>query len=382
MSDANGPARTGARADIAGRITELKVSGNLMTLDAGLFCLYQQPGQAPPPADGSGLPGVRISVPPRMHAGAPAARGEVTIRGLHDDGWLGPRDGAALVRVSGGPAQILITVYQSPEHPPECAPRLQVVPLTASEAPARPGDARRGAPEPAALAKAAVSKAAPPRVAHDVLAHIQRTGDVGVGFGQWLGKPGSGAWIEGFAITPQAGLSADDFEYQAVLGRGWLSPWISGGKFCGSRGMALPMLGFNLRLRGKAAERFACEYQASFLDGTRIGPVAAGKSCEAASLSPLEALRIVLHPRDDGRTGAKRAVKPPGKTAAKPAAKPVAKPVAKPAARPAARSAAKASPKPSARPAAKPAAKPARKSAAGRAEAAMAGAKPGPKRGR
>jgi hypothetical protein len=36
------------------------------------------------------------------------------------------------------------------------------------------------------------------------------------------------------------GAQTGDIEYQAVLGRGWLSPWIEGGKFCGSRGMALP----------------------------------------------------------------------------------------------------------------------------------------------
>lgn len=37
------------------RITELRVSGHLMTLDAGLFCVFQSPG-APVAADGSGCP--------------------------------------------------------------------------------------------------------------------------------------------------------------------------------------------------------------------------------------------------------------------------------------------------------------------------------------
>ena len=62
------------------------------------------------------------------------------------------------------------------------------------------------------------------------------------------------AGSKGFAIAPVADGPAEDIEYQAVLGRGWLSPWVEGGQFCGSRGMALPMLGLRVRLRGAGAE--------------------------------------------------------------------------------------------------------------------------------
>jgi len=293
---------------IAGRIAELKVSANLMTLDVGLFCLLQQPGAAAAPKDGSGLPGVRISVPPHATGDGAAARaqGEITIRGLHADGWLGPQDGAALVRVSGRPAQILITVYQSPNHPAEAAPRLQVVPLATEQQQA----------EPAAKAPARASAAKPSSAAvksADIIAHVQHQGDVGVALGEWMGKPGSKSWVEGFAVTPVSGLSADEFEYQAVLGRGWMSPWVSGGKFCGSRGMALPLLGFNLRLRGKAADKFDCTYSASFTDGTRVGPLRAGQACEAQSLAPLEAFQIMLSPRGSAAAGTTRAKAPTAK---------------------------------------------------------------------
>ena len=305
-----------------------------MTLDAGLFCVVQHPGTVLPPQDGSGLPGVRISVAPqaREGAGAPQARagaksvGQVTIRGLHDDGWLGPVDGAALVRVVGGAAQILITVYQSPDHPAEAAPRLQVVPLT--------GAAAGAAPAPVATARSTTTarpaaRAAAPAAAigagQDIVAHIQRVGDVGASLGDWLGTQGSKNWIEGFGITPQKGISAEDIEYQAVLGRDWLSPWATGGKFCGSRGMALPLLGFNLRLRGKAAAAFTCNYSASFVDGTRIGPLRAGQVCETPSISPLEAFQIILSPLTKGAGGKANA-----KGRAKPAAKPAAKSAKKP----------------------------------------------------
>jgi hypothetical protein len=45
------------------RVAELKVSGHLMTLDTGVFCVFQAPG-TPAANDWSGLPGVRISLPP------------------------------------------------------------------------------------------------------------------------------------------------------------------------------------------------------------------------------------------------------------------------------------------------------------------------------
>jgi hypothetical protein len=288
-------------------MVELRVSANLMLLEAGLYCLYQQPGQLPAPQDGTGLPGVRVSLPPNVALGTDA----ITIRGLHPDGWLGPRDGAALVQVRVPAAQVLVTVYQSPAHPAEAAPRLKVVrlepePVTAPEQAAPSQAPGRPATSPA--------KPAEP----DVVAHVQRAGDLGVAFGEWLGIRGSQQWMEGFGLSARPDVGAEDIEYQAVLGRGWLSPWVAAGKFCGSRGMALPLLGFNLRLRGKAAEKYDCTYSATFTDGTEVGPVPAGRACESPSLAPLEALRIDLVPRA-AATPAQPARKPaPAK--AKPAA--------------------------------------------------------------
>jgi len=280
------------------QLEELKVTGNLMTLQPGLYCLVQHMGTVPPPQDGSGLPGIRVSVAPRGRAGG---IGQVSIRGLHEDGWLGTRDGAVLVRVEGGTAEILVTVYQSQRHPTDAAPRLQVVPITNTGPKAGTGAAPAPQPaawSPAAPAPAPALRAATATATGELVAHIQRTGDVGVALGEWIGTRGSGKWIEGFGISPRTNVTADEIEYQAVLGRGWLSPWVSDGKFCGSRGMSLPLLGLNLRLRGGAAGRFACTYSATFVDGTHIGPIRAGQTCEAPSLAPLEAFQITLQPLD------------------------------------------------------------------------------------
>jgi hypothetical protein len=310
--------------DASNRVAELQVSAHLMTLETGLFCVFQTPGSAPPDTT-TGLPGVRITPAPGM-AGRPEA---VSVSTFREDGWLSGT--AALVRVTDGSAQILVTIYQHKGM--DAAPRLQVLRLS-------------GEPTAAAAAEAAAApalRAAPPAAANpaqptanpDVMAHIQRSGDVGCALGQWLGVKGSGQWVEGFGLAPFDGLAPEDLEYQAVLGRNWLSPWVESGKFCGSRGMALPLLGLKVRLKGAAAKTLECTYSATFVDGSASGPVTSGETCEAESLAALEAFQIVIHPRGGKvastrigpATRASEVKKPAGANAA---AENITKPAAKP----------------------------------------------------
>ncbi|GAN67879.1 hypothetical protein [Acetobacter orleanensis] len=282
------------------RISDLKVSGHLMTLQTGLFCVFHAPGQQPPTS--VGLPGVRISQPPVRD------EGNISIVTFDEDGWLGGQNGAALIRVQQGPAQVLVTVYQELGSPHD-APRLQVVQLShnANAGPVAQPMAATPAVQAPAQAKAPVQNT-PVEVesspyAAEIGAHIQRRGDVMSRVGEWMGEPGSHAWIEGFGIAPTEMIGADDIEYQAVLGKGWLSPWVEGGKYCGSRGMALPILGLCIRLKGKAASKFICRVTATFTDGTRVGPVDTGEPIETASLAPLEAFLVEILTREDGGRG-------------------------------------------------------------------------------
>jgi hypothetical protein len=356
-SKTSAPQKTGAQAaqQAAQRgqnlITELKVSGHLMTFDAGLFCIFTPPG-SPASDPQTGLPGIRISLPP-----GPAFRPDaVTISSFRDDGWLGGWNGAALVRVARGPAQVLVTIYQAPQSKGE-PPKLQIMrlsegqPVPAAAVPPAPPAAIAqppgaiAAPAPAEAPATAKAKPAPPQNtppggaatgqgAAEIVAHIQTRGDVTASLSDWMGEPGSKHWVEGFSITPKQMIGPNDIEYQAVLGRGWLSPWSEGGQFCGSRGMSLPILGLRVRLRGEAAERYDCALTASFVDGTKIGPLDNGEPCQAESLAPLEAFHVALTPR-----AAEAPAEPPARApAAKPAAKAAAKPAAaKPAAKPAKR---------------------------------------------
>jgi len=285
MSEAANAERAHAKQAIAGqpakepagasnRVAELQVSAHLMTLETGLFCVFQAPG-SPQPDPVTALPGVRITPAPGI-AGRPEA---VNVSTFREDGWLNGT--AALVRVTDGPAQILVTIYQAKAK--DAAPRLQVLRLSGDVA------------VPEAVAEGAAAQATQPR---QIMAHIQRTGDVGGNIGDWIGTKGSGLWIEGFGFAAPDGTGIPELEYQAVLGRNWLSPWVEAGKYCGSRGMALPLLSLKIRLKGASAKNFDCTCSATFVDGSTVGPISAGETCEAESLAALEAFQVVIQPRD------------------------------------------------------------------------------------
>jgi hypothetical protein len=296
---AGGAASTGVQAQRGGAgsslMTELKVSGHLMTLESGLFCIVQTPSRGEP---GSGLPGVRLSLAP----GASGRPDAVTISGFRPDGWLSANGDAALVRVSHGPAQLLVTIYQG--NGEGAAPNIQVMRLlewgaATADAATQTAAAPAAAAQPAAPAPAQVQAPPRPNSVMEMVAHIQERGDVGAMLGEWLGDRGSKRWIEGFGLAPTSRVAPKDIEYQAVLGQGWLSPWVEGGQFCGSRAMALPLLGLRVRLRGAAAEQFDVSYSATFVDGTSVGPVSNGEACESDGLAAMEAFLVELHPQGD-----------------------------------------------------------------------------------
>ena len=294
------PVQTSSQtADASKRVAELQVSAHLMTLETGLFCVFQTPGSTCPDS-ASGLPGVRIAAAPGI-AGRPET---VSVSTFQEDGWLNGT--AALVRVTDGSAQILVTIYQHKGQ--DAAPRLQVLRLSGEPNALITPDPQTVAPGPAAnvaalgkgvwtTKEAAAGTQVQPPTNPAIMAHVQRVGDTGCRLGQWLGVKGSRQWVEGFGIAPLAGVAPEDLEYQAILGRNWLSPWVQAGKFCGSRGMALPLLGLKVRLKGTAEKSFECRYSATFVDGSAVGPVDADEACGAQSLAALEAFQIDIQPR-------------------------------------------------------------------------------------
>lgn len=265
--------------------TGLSVSSRVIRLDPGLFSLSMMPS----PADrGTGLPAGRVSLPP----GLSGRRETVTISPLRGDGWLTATDEPTLLRVAAGGAEVLVTLYWSATDPAGAPPPLKLTRLN-PDAPTAAAPAE--APPHGSFALPHGPFAVPP--AAEIVAHIEGIGDVDGKLGDWVGMRGSGRAIEGFSLSPRQGISAEDFEVRAVLGRDWLSPWLPGGTFCGSRGLALPLRGFCLRLRPTASGRYDLVCFARFVDGSEVGPVSADRICASANLTALEAFQVLLRPR-------------------------------------------------------------------------------------
>lgn len=278
------------------RIIDLSVNGHLMSLDTGLYCIYHAANQIP--ADEFGFPGLRISLPPFKQ------KALVEIKSFETDGWLGAEKNAVLIRVSGEAGLVLVTVYQNPMNN-HVAPQLQVLRLNDAPDVEAQDYFEESSKKQLIQLKEKIQKQSQyaamkqqEEIAKEnkmqVVAHVQRLGDVTVELGDWIGIPDSKTWIEGFGLVLDDRIQPEDIEYQAVLGKGWFSPWYKGNEFCGSRGMSLPLCGLRVRLNGEAAKKYAIDLTAMFIDGTKLGPVSDDTVLSSEAIAPLEAFRFNL----------------------------------------------------------------------------------------
>lgn len=205
---------------------------------------------------------------------APSSAGRATFKILGEQPFAAAGEPAAYLRVEDETAALMLTVYRLAVgmRPPE----LRIMRIRGLDNKEAPG--------------------ALPSEPLSLLVHVQRTGDLRAPGGAWAGLPGSHSVVEGFAIEPRAPLSAADIEYQAVLGQEWTTPWFEGGEFCGSRGLALPILGLRMRLKPEAAARHTLTYWARFAGSPEEVHAADGGLCVSGS-APLEALRVTITPR-------------------------------------------------------------------------------------
>jgi hypothetical protein len=260
----------------------LESSAQLLTFSPGLYAVDFLAPQSARTDSGLRLPCARIEpLPP-----APGQDGRCYVSVMADGGWISQSDQPVFIRAVGNAPGAILTIYKPAGPMP--APEFRIRRLT-PDAAAMAVSAPRAVPSAAADGEASLPLMQ--------LVHIQKVGDVQAPAPEWAGNPGSARQVEGFAITSGGDLTSDDFEYQAILGEDWNTPWAKGGAFCGSRGMGLPLLGFRARLIGAAAEAYECRYWASFANKGVIGPVQNGAACEA-DRAFMEALRVVVRPRE------------------------------------------------------------------------------------
>lgn len=290
----------------------LEVTGQFLAFETGLYAVDVVSARSVATDVGLRLPCVRIEPLP-----ASAGAGQAFVSGTAEGGWLAG-GATAFVLVVGGRTRVMLTVYKAAGG--MAPPELRVRPLGVAMGVADPEASKAPQPDtpepPRGTAIVVPAVATPPvpasdvppaQVAHPapmasagrpgvvVMAHVQGVGDVPADAQGWAGRAGSRAPVEGFSVAVD-GVDASEIEYQAILGDQWNTPWTRGGGFCGSRGMALPILGFRVRLVGAAAERLECRYGGAFVGRGEVGPMGDGAPCQAGQAF-LEALRVVVTPR-------------------------------------------------------------------------------------
>ena len=113
-------------------------------------------------------------------------------------------------------------------------------------------------------------------------AHIRSRGDMIFADVPWAGRVAPGLWMESFSIRPLERFGAQDIEYKGLTGVGFETPWVSEEKMCGTKGMAVPLVGFAIRLKPSAAAAvYDCEYSGYFQSGLTVGPLRNGAPCRS-----------------------------------------------------------------------------------------------------
>jgi hypothetical protein len=112
----------------------------------------------------------------------------------------------------------------------------------------------------------------------------------------WAGRVAPGLWIESFSVRPLTRFAAQDIEYKGLTGSGFETPWLSDDKMCGTKGMAVPLVGFAVRLKpSPAAAAYDCEYSGYFQSGLTVGPLRNGAPCRSTVANdPLEGIQVRL----------------------------------------------------------------------------------------
>jgi hypothetical protein len=213
-----------------------------------------------------------------------SGNGEVEIHGLGPSGRLSAGGETALIRVKSDGAPVLLSYHTT------TATGSETPSITVRKVSNANGDTTLTTPT---VTEAAVSS----HFQGSVMVCVQGQGDIWAESGQWLGDNSGQAGIEGFSIQPLEGLASDDITYQAIFGPKWETPSQPSGTYCGSKEIDLPINGLRIRLSAAATAMYDFTYSGLFVDGTIIGPVAAGEICACHDFKPLIGLQIVAQKR-------------------------------------------------------------------------------------
>ena len=265
-----------------------EVAAHTLLLRRGTYCIYVV--AVTPGLTDAQLPGLGVSAAPGEQDNT------LELARLSGEPWLRRVGDALLLRVHAPQIRLLLTSYNMARAKGATPPKIEIQ--------------RLDAPPPVATAAAAPVD----NRAADVIVHVRNRGDIRGQFGEWVGDLAGSLWIEGFTIATPTAIEAPDLQYQAVLGKGWTSPWVAAGEYCGTRGLQIPIQGLRLRLGGDGNRKDSGMLAVSlrYADGTVQETLPVGALCALDPLQPVIALRVEIietpEPKAGGTSRAARRV--------------------------------------------------------------------------
>ncbi len=259
----------------------LSASVQALPMQGGLY-LFSVTSADPPQARTSGqlsLPAVQVGLAPGVRPEQVEFMGGPTTQG----NWLFAKGDLLIAKVTGTGVSLLLTSVRAPGGK-ALAIKVERLDARADAIAAAAGAALPATEDHKAPAKTAGESLSLPAgaVPLQIGAHIRSRGDMSFVDVPWAGRVAPGLWIESFSVRPLERFGAQDIEYKGLTGSGFETPWISEDKMCGTKGMAVPLVGFAVRLKpGSAAAAYDCEYSGYFQSGVTIGPMRNGAPCRS-----------------------------------------------------------------------------------------------------
>ncbi|HTV31050.1 MAG TPA: hypothetical protein VMF32_25170 [Xanthobacteraceae bacterium] len=256
-------------------------AAQLLWVEPGLHSLIVAPARIPAQAmPGMNLPAVYVT------AAAAAERNAVELVSAPGTGeWIGASGGSIVLRAPAGGGYVLVTNYAAAE---QAGGQLDIElrPIGGAAAPSEARPRSPVIPEPMRQQPADTLRSA-------VILHIERYGDCEFTEGGWAGQIGSQLRIEALGVRPLEVIGVEDLEYKAYANAGRETPWVSGGRLCGTRGQSLALTGFAIRLAPQFREQFDVVYRGAFFASGPGPAVRNGDPCFApVPNDPLEAVEI------------------------------------------------------------------------------------------
>jgi len=288
----------------------LSASVQLLPLPEGLYVISVESGNPRTHQAGGTLtlPAIHVSTGPGMAVGD----AEFLAKESGLGGWLFAPGDFLVVRLKTAQSALLITSIR------DAAGALLTIKVERLDSRFDERVATRHAAPLRALPTTPVVRTG---VNLQISAHVRNHGDLVFERAPWAGRVGPGLWLESFAITPLDDLSASDLEYKGLTSSGFETPWISGGKACGTKQLGVPLVGFAVRLKASAkTAAYECTYSGYFQSGAQVGPLHNGAPCRSTVANdPLEGiqLQIIQRAPKKASTPAKRPVSVPAKKTSK-----------------------------------------------------------------